>query len=91
MQRKSTRTFNGGRPWKIYFEMFTYDINWNGTMTRGGWSPNKIHLLEGMIALAINDLRELQWQGPNYFDRNRANVELGGESKPWRCLKETLP
>ena len=28
-----------------------------------------------MIALASNDLRELQWQGHNYFDRNRANVE----------------
>ena len=44
-------------------------------MTRGGWSPNNIHLLEGMVGLAVLELRELKSQGDNYFDRRRANVE----------------
>ena len=35
-QRKSIRTFNGGHPWRNYFEMFIYDMNWNSTMTRAG-------------------------------------------------------
>ena len=55
--------------------MFTYDMNWNSTKTTGGWSPNNIHLLEGMVELAVLELRELKAQGHNYFDRRRANVE----------------
>ena len=74
-QRKSIRTFNGGHPWSGYPEMFQYDLKWNGTMTRGGWSIHNIHLLEKMIALAFIDLREYHRQGYNYFDRNRGNIE----------------
>ena len=74
-QRKSNHTFNGGHPLKSYTKMFQYDLNWNGTMTRGGWSIHNIHLLEKMIALAFIDLREYHWQGFNYFDRNRCNIE----------------
>ena len=44
-------------------------------MTRGGWSPNNIHLLEGMVELAVLELRELKVQGHNYFDRRRTNIE----------------
>ena len=44
-------------------------------MTRSGWSPDNIHLLECMIELAVIDLRELKAQGHNYFDRRRANIE----------------
>ena len=44
-------------------------------MTRGGWSPNNIHLLEGMAEFAVLKLHELKAQGHNYFDRRRANVE----------------
>ena len=55
--------------------MFTYDMNWNSMMTRGGWSPNSIHLLAGVVELAVMDLRELKAQGHNCFDRRRANIE----------------
>ena len=56
-QRKSTRTFNGGRAWNSYPEMFQFDLNWNGTMTRGGWIIHNIHLLEELIELAFTDLK----------------------------------
>ena len=55
-QRKSTRTFNGGRPWDSYPEMFQFDLNWNGTMSRGGWIIHNINLLEKLIQLAFVDL-----------------------------------
>ena len=55
--------------------MFQYDRNWNGAMTRGGWSIHNIHLLEKMIALSFIDVREYHKQGYDYFDRNRGNIE----------------
>ena len=44
-------------------------------MTRGGWSPNNIHLLEGMVELAVLELHEFKAQGLHYFDRRRTNGE----------------
>ena len=58
-----------------FFDMYTYDMNWNSTMTRAGLSPNNIHLLPAMIELAVQELRGLRARGNNYFDRRRPNVE----------------
>ena len=35
-QPKSFITFNAGKEWASFAEMFQFDPNWNGTMTRGG-------------------------------------------------------
>ena len=56
-QRKSTRTFNGGRAWNPYPDIFQFDFNWNGTMSRGGCTIHNIHLLEEFIDLATTDLK----------------------------------
>ena len=74
-QRTSCRTFNGGHHWHSHFEMFTYDMNWNSTMTRAGWSPNNIHLLPDMVDLAVKELKDLRIQGHNYLDSCRENIE----------------
>ena len=44
-QPKSFITFNAGKEWASFAEMFQFDPNWNGTMTRGGWTIHNIHLL----------------------------------------------
>ena len=45
-QPKFFITFNGGKHWQSYAEMYQFDPNWNGTMTRGGWTIHNIHLSE---------------------------------------------
>ena len=85
-QRKSTRTFNGGRPWDSYSEMFQFDLNWNGTMSRVGWIVHNIHLLEELNDLAFTDLREYNAAGFNYFDRRKANIEVWCNVKAMEML-----
>ena len=75
-QMKSYRTFNGGRAWSSYAEMFEFDPKWNGTMTRGGWTIHNIHLLDQLIEMAFDDLWYTNRSAtPNYFNKRQHSVE----------------
>ena len=54
-QPKSFITFNGGKHWQSYAEMYKFDPNWNGTMTRGGWTVHNIHFLDQLIKMAMQE------------------------------------
>ena len=79
-KRKSKTTsivqFNQGQEWASYAEMFQHDPNWNGTMSRGGWTIHNIHLLDDLIHMAFVKYGELQNSpDPNYFHRRQWSVK----------------
>ena len=79
-KRKSKTTsivqFNQGKEWASYAEMFQHDPNWNGTMSRGGWTIHNIHLLDDLIHMAFVKYGELQNSpDPNYFNRRQCSVK----------------
>ena len=56
--------------------MFQFDPNWNGTMTRGGWTIHNIHLLDQLVEMAFQDLCYLNRSDvPNYFNKRKPSVE----------------
>ena len=71
-QPKSFITFNAGKEWASFAEMFQFDPNWNGTMTRGGWTIHNIHLLDQLIQMAVQEYIGLIYSNePNYFNKRR--------------------
>ena len=62
--------------WASYSEMFQHDPNWNGTMSRGGWTIHNIYLLDDFIQMAFEKYGELQNSAaPNYFNRSKWSVK----------------
>ena len=75
-QLKSYITFNGGRPWPSYAEMYQFDPNWNGTMTRGGWTIHNIHILDQLIEMAmVEHIAYAKSLEPKYFNKIAYSVE----------------
>ena len=79
-KRKSKQSsivqFNKGREWASYSEMLQHDLNWNGTMSRGGWTIHNIYLLDDLIQMAFAKYGELQRSAaPNYFNRSKWSVK----------------
>ena len=74
-QRKSIRTFNGGLPYKNHFEMFAKDVNWNGIMTRAGWTADNFHMLLPMVQLALRHQSALKIKGCNDFHRRTVQIK----------------
>ena len=67
--------FKAGKPWASFAEMFQFDPNWNGTMTRGGWTIHNIHLLDQLIQMAVQEYIGLIYSNePNYFNKRRYSV-----------------
>ena len=91
-KRKSKTTsivqFNQGKEWASYAEMFQHDPNWNGTMSRGGWTIHNIHLLDDFIQMAFVEYGELQNSpDPNYFNRRSWSVKAYYAAKAQEFLE----
>ena len=68
-------TFSGCRPWQSYAEMYQFDPNWNGTMTRGGWTIHNIHFLDELIHMALGEyFSYARSREPNYFNKRTYSV-----------------
>ena len=88
-QPKSFVTFNGGNHWESFAEMFQFDPNWNGTMTRGGWTIHNIHLLDELIQMAMQEYVGLiNSNVPNYFNKNRHSVRAYYNARAQGFLKQ---
>ena len=86
---KSYRTFDGGRAWSSYAEMFQFDPNWNGTMTRGGWTIHNIHLLDELSEMAcVEYVRIAKSPEPNYFNKRQYSVEAWYRVKAQEFLEQ---
>ena len=74
-QPKSFVTFNGGEHWQSYAEMFQFDPNWTGTMTRGGWTIHNMHRLDQLIKMAMQQYFGFaKSREPNYFNKRTYSV-----------------
>ena len=88
-QPKSYITFNGGRPWPSYAEMYQFDPNWNGTMTRGGWTIHNIHFLDQLIEMAfVEYIAYAKRREPNYFNKRAYSVEAYYRIKAQEFLEQ---
>ena len=74
-QRKIACTVNGRLPYKNHFEMFAKDVNWNGIMTRAGWTADNFHMLLPMVQLALRHQSALKIKGCNYFHRRTVQIK----------------
>ena len=69
--------------------MFQFDPNWNGTMTRGGWTIHSIHLLDQLIQMAVQEYIGLIYSNePNYFNKRTYSVKAYYQARAQEFLEQ---